>query len=441
MDIEKVKRYSLVEVVLLLVLVMGLLLADLIVKRRANVLLSEPIALPGSGVSVSMPANPGWEHTPVWQYEESESSMTLVGQFRSPGRGKIEVQWRYILSTPDGSEQEVLKQRARDTGAVISGLETVGQVHPMTFARMLSGTARDIEEFYLGIMRLDYSRSIELLVKSSGINNFYEETIFKSLAACIQYQTPKQLADGHALIDAFLKNQWPRREKAAFPNEAFLIKDAMTGAALGYYNTTHSLYAEDEQALRLQIGQFENKSFKLDSLLWFNPLEKKYRWKTDLVYAGIKGPQVYEIETDEKGGLLVTSDVKGTMTFSADQVFLPEPLLPELARWFLRSDNNEVIVDVLGFKGQCVPVSLKKISPERVKAKFKNTDAVVRIVYLHTGNSYEELFFDKSRNLVGKLEQQPGRRVRIWDAVLLEELERIFQMDVSTSNETVACHL
>ncbi|MHC4952118.1 MAG: hypothetical protein ACYTEU_14235, partial [Planctomycetota bacterium] len=69
MDIEKVKRYSLVEIVLLAILVVGLLIANLIVKARARVLLSEPLTLFGSGLSASMPANSGWEYTPVWQYE------------------------------------------------------------------------------------------------------------------------------------------------------------------------------------------------------------------------------------------------------------------------------------------------------------------------------------------------------------------------------------
>lgn len=442
MDIETIKRYSLIEIALFAVLVMGMLIASLIVKQRAKVILSAPLPLPGSGLSVSMPANPGWDSTAAWQYEESESGMTLIAQYRNPGRGSFEVRWRYVLSTPQGSEQELLKQRAMDAGALISNFDTIGGSHPMTCATMFSGASGNAERFNLGIMRLDYNRSIELLVKSSGMNNFYEEIIFKSLAASIQYQVPKQLADGHALMDAFLQSRPQPQEKAAFPDEVFLIKDALTGAAAGYYTATRSLYTDDEQALRqLQIRQFESKSFKLNSLLWFNPSKKDYRWKTDLIYPGRREPQVYEIQTDESGMLLVKRDIKDTKTFPSDPFFLPEPLLPELARWFLQSDSNEVIVDVVGFQGQLVSVNLEKISPEKVKAKFKNTDAAVRIVYLHARNSYEELYFDKSRNLLGKLEQQPRRGGHIWGAVPMEELQQIFQMDAQVSDEMIVCNL
>ncbi|MHC4525852.1 MAG: hypothetical protein ACYSU8_10020, partial [Planctomycetota bacterium] len=207
MDIEKVKRYSLIEVVLLAIFMIGLLIASLIVKGRTRVLLSEPLTLFGSGLSASMPANSGWEYTPVWQYEKSENCMILVGQFRSPTRGGIEVRWRYLLSTPKGTEQELLKQQARNAGARIQSLNTIGDENPMVYARMYLDSTAAAEEFYLGIMRLDFNRSVELLVKSSGMNGYYKENVFKSLAGSVQYQTPQKLTDGHALIDEFLKVQ------------------------------------------------------------------------------------------------------------------------------------------------------------------------------------------------------------------------------------------
>ena len=440
MDVETIKRYSLIEIVLLAVLALGLLTASLIVKRRAAVLLSDPLPLAGSGLSVRMPINPGWEYTSAWQYEESEGSMALIGQYRGPGRGTIEAQWRYVLSTPPGSEQELLNQHAADTGVIMSNIEAVGQAHPMTYARMLSKTAETTKAFYLGVMRLDYNRSLELLVKSSGFNTFYEEIIFKSLAKSIKYQVPQQLAQGHVLMDSFLQSQSLSQEKAALPDEAFLIKDVLTNTPLGYYTATDSVYADGKQTLhRLHIRQVELKSVKLDSSLWFDPLGKKYRWKSDLIYPGLKEPQIYEIKTDKSGSLFIKRDVKETKVFPAGRFFLPEPLLPGFARWFLQSDSREVIVDVLGFQGQLVPVALKKISPNQAKVKFKNTDAAVRIQYLHTRDSYDELSFDASRNLLGKFEQQPGHRGHIWLAVATEDIRQLFQMDAQVSDDMIAC--
>jgi hypothetical protein len=442
MNIEKVKRYSLIEVVLFAILVIGFLVANMVVKKRANVILSNPIPLFGSGLSVSMPANPGWEHTSEWQYEESESRMTLVGQFRHPsGRGGIEVYWRYLLSTPQGTEKELLEQIAQNTGARVYDLDTIESNRPMTYARMLSVSAGQAEEFYLGVLRLDYNRSLELLVKSLGMNGYYEENLFKSLASSIRYQSPQQVSDGHALIDMFLQDQSQRLPAEKPIDDAFLIKDAVSGANIGYYSAIQSVYTGDEETLqRFEIHQFEYKSFELESALWFYPLKGNYHWQTNLSYVGMKKPQVYQIETDDNGMLSVKCNVKATKTFPAGQFFVPEPLLPELAVRFLQSKNDGVIVDVLGATGPLVPVYLEKISSEKAKKKFEKTDTVVRMVYLYTQNSYEELYFDKSRHLLGKFEQQPRRAGRMWERTSTEELEQLFQTDFQVSDNMTACN-
>ncbi|MBC8378956.1 MAG: hypothetical protein H8E62_07265, partial [Planctomycetes bacterium] len=67
--------------------------------------------------------------------------------------------------------------------------------------------------------------------------------------------------------------------------------------------------------------------------------------------------------------------------------------------------------------------------PAKAKAKAEAAEAVVRMDFLYHPDSYEELLFDGSQNLLGKFEQQPGRRGRIWDAVSTEALQQIFQED------------
>ena len=100
-----------------------------------------------------------------------------------------------------------------------------------------------------------------------------------------------------------------------------------------------------------------------------SPLDKDYRWKTDLSNPRAEGALVYEITPDESGSLLVTCNANEVKSFPSGQFFLPEPLLAELAYAFLQSDYSGVIVDVLAVKGQLVPVHLTKLPPEKAKAK------------------------------------------------------------------------
>jgi len=439
MDIKKVKRYSLIEVALLAVFMVGLLIAHLIVKHRATVVLSDLISLPGSGLSVSVPAGPGWERTATWQYEESESSMTLLGQFRPSNRGTMGVRWRYVFSTPDGSEQELLEQRAQKISAVIQSFHRVGQDHLVVYARMFLPSSPQ-EVIYMGIMRTKSNRSIELLVRSYGIGGFHGENVFRSVAGSIQYRPGQEVAEGHVLTDEFLRTQGHRLSRRSRSDEAFLIKDA-AGKNQGYYYARHSVSKKPQRALRTQIRQFEYNVLELESELWFDPLEKDYRWKTDLSNLRTEGALVYEIAPGQSQSLLVTRNAKEVKTFPAGQFFLPQPLLIELAQVFLESDYNGVIVDVLTAKGQLVPVRLTKVPPAEANAKSEAVESVVRMDFIYLADSYEELLFDRSQNLLGKFKQQPGRRGRIWEAVSPEALQQIFQEDfqapdgIGTTNE------
>ncbi|MHC5138058.1 MAG: hypothetical protein ACYSN7_05830 [Planctomycetota bacterium] len=432
MDIKKVKRYSLIEVALLAVFMVGLLIAHLIVKHRATVVLSDLISLPGSGLSVSVPAGPGWERTATWQYEESESSMTLLGQFRPSNRGTMGVRWRYVFSTPDGFEQELLEQRAQKISAVIQSFHKVGQEYPVVYARMLLPSSPQ-EEIYMGIMRTKSNRSIELLVRSYGIGGFHGENVFRSVAESIQYRPGQEVAEGHVLTDEFLRTQGHRLSRRSRSDEAFLIKDA-AGKNQGYYYARHSVSNKPQQALKTQIRQFEYNVMVLKSELWFDPLEKDYRWKTDVSNPRAEGALVYEIAPGQSQSLLVTRNAKEVKTFPPGQFFLPQPLLIELAQVFLESDYDGVIVDVLTAKGQLGPVRLTKVPPDEANAKSESVESVVRMEFIYLADSYEELLFDRSQNLLGKFKQQPGRRGRIWEAVSLEALQQIFQEDFQASD-------
>ena len=439
MDIEKVKRYSLVEVALLTIFMLGLLIAGLIVKLRARVILSDLIPLPGSGLSVSLPEGSGWERTTGWQYEDSENSMMLIAKFGDPARSSMAVRWRFIFSTPDGSERELLEQKAQEIGAIIQSFDTIGQDCPIVYTKMFLTTApRD--EVYMGLVRLDPNRSVELLVKSYGFGGFHGENVLKLVAESIQYHPLQEAADGRALMDEFLQTQANRLRRSPLPDKAFLIKDA-AGGNLGYYHASHSAFNNGQRRFRTQIRQFESNLLKLESELWFDPLEKNCRWKTDLSNPRMEGVLVYEIAPDESGALLIKHNAKEMKTFPANQFFLPEPLLGELAYAFLQSEYSSVIVDVLAARGQLTPVHLTKLSTEKAKAKSEAIESVVRMDFLYHPDSYEELLFDRSQNLLGKFEQQPGRRGRIWEAVSTEALQQIFQKDFQASDGNAAVSL
>jgi hypothetical protein len=435
MDYQKIQRYSLLELALLAVFMAGLLIALLVVQHRARVDLSDRLSLPGSGLAVSIPVGDQWNSTQAWQYEESENSMILISEFVISGRSGMVVRWRYCLSTPAGSDQELLEQRARRLGALVQGGGTIGRQFPMAYAQMLFSSDPQ-QEVYLGLMRLNAKRSIELLVTSSGLGSSYPENVLKSLVEGIDYQPGSGLADGKGLIQQFLNGLSTDSSQQTPSDEAFLIKG--TGSKnLGYYYTHHIM--DDDGILRSTVQQMESNSWRLKSEIRMDALNQTYRWQTELNFLRAKGAQVYTIAPNDNGELYIKRNEKEIKIFPSGQFFLPEPHLNKLAAYFMQTEYTEVIVDVLSATGRLVPVRLGKISSEQASAKSEDVDSVVRVDYLHELNSYEELFFDAALNLLGKFEQAPNRNPRVWNAVSVDQLQQTFQKEFQRSGDKVAC--
>ena len=412
MDIEKVKRYSLVELVLLSFFIIGLLISGLIVKVRQRVLLSPPLELSGSGVAVSIPRGEGWDSTSTWQYEESGQCMAFVGQFRSQrGRG-IEVRWRYYFATPAGSEEELLKKQADSIGAQVLRVDTAGQ---MVYASMVSRGTRE-ERFYVGMRRLDFDRSVELLVKPYGLNSTYEENVFTSLAESMTYRIPDELANGQAWMDTFLQSQ-SRQDADSLTDEAFVVKD-IRGSAVGYYYARQVALGDRAPKLqRIQIRHVDNKQLTLESDLWYHLADKTYRWETQVESFDGRNRHSYKVERGDDGRLTVADHKKSLASLEQVHFFLPEPLLLRALLAFADGSLDKVVFDVVSPSGQMVPVRLEKMDPSQSKIRFKKAVSMIRVNYLHRDDSYEDLQFDISGNLLGKFEQASRRRLRLWEAV------------------------
>lgn len=437
MNIEKVKRYSLLEVAFLLILAGGFLIAQIIVKTRSRVMLSEPIPLTGSGVSVSMPAGLGWGRTRDWKYEKTQNSMFLLGQLRMPGGAAPEVSWRYFFTSVHTLEEDRLRQRAKESGAVIKSFATTSGKHPMLYGRMISNAVLT-QDCYLGIICLDFGRSVELLVKTYNDNVYDIEDLFLALASSFDYQLPHQIQDGSDLITDFFQNSAENSGSLQSQQNTFLIQDA-SKRNLGYYHESRSFHTDQEKPLHeFRIQRYERSVFRSVSSLWFNSIGPSYQWKTELYASRQPKPEQYEVVFNVDNGLQIFRNEHQIRHLAVIQHILPEPLLVDFAQFLLRNLADDVIVDVVSSTGQVVPVRLRKIPIEGASLKADSVVSVVRVDYLHHSKSFEELFYDKETVLLGKFEQQPGHQGLLWETVQSEQLEEIFGTDFRRVPEEVA---
>ena len=88
------KKYSIAEVVLLIMFALSLLAGHTLVIQRQKIKLSKPIVLDFAGISVSVPAGEGWVRQGAWQFHSEDSDIMLTAQQVVKGNVVAVVQWR-----------------------------------------------------------------------------------------------------------------------------------------------------------------------------------------------------------------------------------------------------------------------------------------------------------------------------------------------------------
>lgn len=430
MDREQVKRYSLLEVALFGLLLIGMFAGWLIVKARTRVVLTEPIALEGSGVSVRLPGGIGWEHTPAWVYE-SDNSMALLAQWRAGRETAAEVLWRYTLAAKSGGFEESLEERLAGTPAKIEKLE-MPKGALMEAVRI---TAPEQPTHYIAAAQLKYGRTIELQVtpKTAEYDMLYAEAVLRDTAMSLRYETPEELEAGKALSEQFLE----KLQEGAGAPEAYLIKEGR-GRTVGFYYVTDQA-AEQEGVRRIESRHYDTQQFMMESTLQIGPAARPFEWDTRLTVPMATGVRLYKIERQEEGPLAVTSNYENEKTLYPEGAILPELMMTPYVQFWMASGAGDVVTDVLAATGALVPVRISHIAPQEAMATAEEVAKAVRVEYLHAANFFDEFYFDAESKPIGRFERQDRRPDRLWEKSDADALKKLFGEKLNmTPQETPA---
>ena len=423
MEHELLKRYSLTEIALLAVFVLGIGLAYIIVKVRQQVRISEPVALFGSGLSVSMPTNPGWEYETAWRYE-SDNSMALVAKHQRGRFRDASVQWRYHLSCPEGTAGEILGQRLQRAGTQYGQIETLSGAVDMDYAIVDSDDTD--QPFFLGFARLDFDRCLELRIYPQDADGYYAENLFRSLASSVQYEPPEQIQRGKELTGDFWNSlKVNKRSFNENKEEAFLIKSPQN-KTVGYSHSQYTVVqAEGIKQPQLSVDQYEHNFMQVKSTFQLHT-ENLFTWTTSFQRIGMNKAQNYTISNGPNGIIQVHSDFEEDRQFATDSLFVPELLLTEYIAPLLGHETESFIVDVLLFNGFMVPARVSQIDISEALAHSDEIAYVIRINFMNRQESIDELYYDADKQLIGQFEKQPLRQ-RLWDLTTPSNLEKLFK--------------
>jgi len=182
------------KIALLGLFVVSLFIARMIVVSKSAILLSEPITLADSGLSVSMPQGNGWKSEKKWRFYENGFSLRSIFALGSRNPS-AEAHCRYVKSTETTDLQGLFERKAFDVkGKIVK----VGQIYndTLTFDWALIENPKISLIFIFGTAKLSHNRRFDIEVKQIMNDPEMAERTFKQIVKNLNFVENQLLVSG-----------------------------------------------------------------------------------------------------------------------------------------------------------------------------------------------------------------------------------------------------
>ncbi len=407
-----IRKYSLEEVALLAMFAFGLLIAGLIVVRRGRIEMSERLELPHSGLSLSLPAGPGWERSAGWSYEEASSEFSLSARLRVGNQLAGVVHCRYLLASAETDPEQVLTERL--AAATLEAARWDRIDNDVTVHWVQAGRPGRVADTFLGVAALDHGRVLEIMVKAPADRSLADK-VFRLIAESVVFESDEFISRGANFIQRF-RSRGPgdiiQRQDAADGESIYLINDAM-GKSAGFQIETFRKNAERSdwnsvviERIRSMVGpqdQIRRSHFECTDRF------DRFVWRTDRMSLRAARPIATELELADDGSMQIRGATPlKELTWRPGAVAVAEILIDRIARAFLDAYENEALIDVIFADGAIIPAVISTVNVSGDTRNKWGAAYSVRIRFLHVRDAYVQSYFDFKKNLVGKIEKSQG---------------------------------
>jgi len=218
------------KIALLGLFVVSLLIARIIVVSKSAILLSEPITLTDTGLSVSMPEGNGWKSEKQWRIHEN--GFSLRSRFALDSRNPTaEARCRYIKATERTDLQSLFEQKAFDVeGEIVK----VDQIHKdtLTFDWALIENRKISLILIFGTAKLPQNHRLNIEVKQIMIDPEMAERVFRQIVTNLDFEENQFLVSGAQIIsqvkskgiNGFFDNRKQIYKRLVQPEDTFILE-------------------------------------------------------------------------------------------------------------------------------------------------------------------------------------------------------------------------
>lgn len=419
------------DLFLLAIFIFGILLCYAVVSYRNRIVLTEPIELKSTGLSVPLPTGRIWHSDQKWNFIESKNNLTLVSTMRLSGKVEGQLICYYQLAAEKipiadklTAQAEIEKAGIADKGTIQLGWTTVEWIQ-LKFKGSISDS-------FVGIADLPDGRSLKLVaIMESDPKGAWK--LFSSVCEGMKFQQNNLSLHGNEFVTRLkdigtknlIKTETDSTNKrvylinlpesidkenqyAGFAIEAFSdgIRFEEPGSVSGesFYHSAGKRESNNNTIFEI--------SKSIDSFLW----QSRYSGEQG------KGGQSMRIELSDEGSMKVVN-----LFTSEDSVFwpsssaIPEMIIDSAAKAFIDIESEPVIIDLIFPRGLIMPTILQMASDDDL-ANWPDGNARygVSFQYLNSQNMKKYIFFDADKKILGKVNESTQKV--LWQKVSGSEL-------------------
>ena len=181
----KIRKLGVDKIALLGLFAVSLLIAHMIVVSRSAILLSEPIPLKLSGLSVSMPDGNGWKSSKQWR--PYENGFYLRSSFALGTNPTAEAHCLYNLSAETFDPQNLFVQKADEVEGEIKKIEQI-KADTLIFNWTQIENPKNSRIVIFGTAKLPNNHRLDIEVQQIVNDPGMAEQVFKKIVDSLSYQ-------------------------------------------------------------------------------------------------------------------------------------------------------------------------------------------------------------------------------------------------------------
>ncbi len=405
--------------------IVSLVVAHFIVEQRTTLILSEPIELPYTGLSVSVPAGNGWKSQKQWQYQNN--TYLLSSDFNpSSSEPVARVLCRYLLAAEEMPAETWFKQQADDIeGAIVETDLLRSDTLIVDWARIERPDLMLCTIF--GTAELPDNRRLNIEVHQFGGQTDLAEKVFREIVNRLNFQDNQLVKTGGEIVTAIKSKGVESLINSTNQQSCFLIKDT-TGQSVGFtIDTLNGSTAKSRFNIQASSYLHLKKQDILEhrAFLRCNDNIGEFVWQSDR-YSRKLGRSSTEVVLNKAGimSIRVLTLQFETQSFRPGPAAIPDCFLEQILVEILDRNIGQIVIDMIDADGKITPVLAGVIKPAANLTAQSEFAYAVNLTFLDERDSSEQVYFDGNKNIIKAVLQQSRKKYILESAGVEQILEQ-----------------